>query len=153
MAYDRSPSDQPVSAGAIGGLIFATCVLIIIGAFQVVAGLAAIIDDEFYVVTRNYTFDLDTTAWGWIHLLFGLLLVATGFALFARQTWAGVTAIVLAGLSAVANFFFIPYYPFWAILVIALDVWVIWSLTRPGAIGTEARSSGPRGRREWRPRR
>jgi hypothetical protein len=136
MAYDRTPSDQQVSGGAIGGIIFAACVLILIGAFQVVAGLAAIIDDDFYVVTRNYTFDLDTTAWGWIHLLFGLLLAATGFGLFARQTWAGVTAIVLAGLSALANFFFIPYYPFWAIVVIALNVWVIWSLTRPYAIET-----------------
>jgi hypothetical protein len=136
MANDRTTGDRPVSGGAIGGLIFATCILILIGAFQVVAGLAAIIEGQFYVVTRNYTFDLDTTAWGWIHLLFGLLLIATGFGLFARQTWAGVTAIVLAGLSALANFFFIPYYPFWAILVIALDIWVIWSLTRPGALET-----------------
>ena len=58
------------------------------------------------------------------------------FGLFNRSPWAGVTAIILAGLSAVANFFFIPYYPFWAIVVIALDVWVIWSLTRPGVMET-----------------
>jgi hypothetical protein len=136
MADDRTTSGQPVSGWATGGITFAACMLLLIGAFQVVAGLAAIIDDEFFVVTRNYTFDLDTTAWGWIHLLLGLLLVATGFGLFARQAWAGVTAIVLAGWSALANFFFIPYYPFWAILVIALDVWVIWSLTRPFAVKT-----------------
>jgi hypothetical protein len=136
MADDRTTSGQPVSGWATGGITFAACMLLLIGAFQVVAGLAAIIDDEFFVVTRNYTFDLDTTAWGWIHLLLGLLLVATGFGLFARQAWAGVTAIVLAGWSALANFFFIPYYPFWAILVIALDVWVIWSLTRPYAVKT-----------------
>jgi hypothetical protein len=66
----------------------------------------------------------------------GALLVATGIGLFGRQAWAGVTAIVLASLSALANFFFIPYYPFWSILVIALNVWVIWALTRPGAIET-----------------
>jgi hypothetical protein len=65
-----------------------------------------------------------------------VLLLATGFGLFARRAWAGVTAIFLAMLSALANFFFIPYYPFWALLVIALDVWVIWSLTRPAAIRT-----------------
>ena len=47
-----------------------------------------------------------------------------------------VTGIFLASMSAVANFFFIPYYPLWAILLIALDIWVIWSLTRPGAIRT-----------------
>jgi hypothetical protein len=45
-------------------------------------------------------------------------------------------AIVLASLSAVANFFFIPYYPAWSILLIALNIWVIWSLTRPGAVDT-----------------
>jgi hypothetical protein len=105
----------------------------LIGAFQVGAGLSAIIDDEFFVVARNYTFDFATTAWGWIHLLLGVLLVVTGVGLFGRAAWAGVAAIFLASLSAVANFFFIPYYPGWAILIIALDVWVIWSLTRPGA--------------------
>ena len=60
--------------------------------------------------------------------------MATGWGLFSRSTWAGVTAIGLASLSAILNFFFIPYYPFWSILVIALDIWVIWALTRPGAI-------------------
>ena len=135
------PTQQPgrhesVSGWAVGGITFAACVLTLIGVFQIVAGLTAIFDDEFYVVTRNYTFDLDTTAWGWIHLLLGLALMGTGYGLFDRQTWAGVTGIVLAMLSTVANFFFIPYYPLWAILVIVLNVWVIWSLTRPGAIRT-----------------
>jgi hypothetical protein len=136
VATQQPPREEPVSGWALGGVTFAACVLTLIGAFQIVAGLTAIIDDDFYVVARNYTFDVDTSAWGWIHLLLGLTLVATGFGLFGRQTWAGVTAIFLAMLSALANFFFIPYYPFWAILVIALDIWVIWSLTRPGAVRT-----------------
>jgi uncharacterized membrane protein len=130
------PNRPEVSGWATGGITFAACVLTIIGFFQIIAGLVAIIDDEFFVVARNYTFELDTSAWGWIHLLIGILLVITGFGLFARSAWAGVAAIILAMLSAVANFFFIPYYPFWAILVIALDIWVIWALTRPGAIET-----------------
>ena len=132
-----SPTDpDEVSGWAVGGTVFAATVLMLIGVFQAIAGLVAIFDDDFYVVTRNYTFDLDVTAWGWIHLIIGILLVIVAYGLFARSTWAGVTAIVLASLSAVANFFFIPYYPFWAILVIALDIWVIWSLTRPGVIRT-----------------
>jgi hypothetical protein len=132
----QAPGDREVSGWALGGVTFAACVLTIVGVFQVIAGLAAIIDDEFFVVARNYTYDFDTSGWGWIHLLLGVLLVVTGFGLFGRAAWAGITAIFLASLSAVANFFFIPYYPVWAILVIALDVWVIWSLTRPGAIRT-----------------
>ena len=134
MANDRTSGDQRVSGWAVGGITFAAVVLMLIGFFQLVAGLSAIIDDEFFVVTRNYTFDLDTSAWGWIHLLLGLLLIFTAWGLFIGAGWAVVVGIFLAGLSALANFFFIPYYPFWAILVIALDVWVIWSLTRPGVI-------------------
>jgi hypothetical protein len=127
---------QEPSGWALSGVVFAASMLTLIGLFQIVAGLVAIIDDDFFLVARNYTFDLDTSAWGWLHLLIGLLLVFTGYGLFSRQTWAGVTAMVLAMLTAVENFFFIPYYPFWSILVIALSVWVMWALTRPGAIET-----------------
>ena len=129
-------SEEQVSGWAIGAIGFAASLLILVGGFQVIAGLAAIIDDQFYVVTRNYAFNLDASAWGWVHLVLGVVLVGTGFGLFARQVWAGVTAIFLAMLSALANFFFIPYYPFWALVVIALDIWIIWALTRPGAIRT-----------------
>jgi hypothetical protein len=62
--------------------------------------------------------------------------LATGFGLFARSTWAGVTGIKICALSAISNFFFIPYYPIWALLLIGLNIWVIWALTRPGAIKT-----------------
>jgi hypothetical protein len=131
---DRTPTGPPVSGWAVGGIAFAATVLTIIGVFQIIAGLVAIFNDDFYVVTQNYTFDLDTSAWGWIHLLLGILLVGTGWGLFSGATWAGVTAIVLASLSAIANFFFIPYYPFWSIVLIALDIWVIWAITRPGTL-------------------
>ena len=129
--YDQQ---QPVSGWATGGLLFAATLMFIIGTFQAIAGLVAIFDDGFYLVTENYVFDLDVTAWGWIHLLLGILLVVTGWALFARKPWAGVVGITLASLSAIANFFFIPYYPWWSLLVISLAIWVIWSLTRPGAL-------------------
>ncbi|HSL66118.1 MAG TPA: hypothetical protein VK874_15795 [Gaiellaceae bacterium] len=123
-----------LSAWAIGGISFAAALMIVLGSFQVIAGLTAIFDDDFYVVTENYVFDLDPSAWGWIHLLLGIVMLAAGFGLFAGRAWAAVVALTLAMLSAVVNFFLIPYYPFWAILVIALDVWVIWALTRPGAV-------------------
>jgi hypothetical protein len=133
--YDRD-QDRPVSGWAVGGIAFAATMMTMIGVFQALSGLVAIFNDEFYVVARNYTFDLDVTAWGWIHLIVGIGVFATGLGLFARATWAGVVAIMLCMLSALANFFFIPYYPFWSILVIALNVWVIWALTRPGAVNT-----------------
>jgi hypothetical protein len=133
MAQYESELDTPeVSGWAVAGITFAGTIMIMIGVFQAIAGLSAIFDDQFYVVTQNYAFDLDVTAWGWIHLLLGILVAVSGYFLFARRTWAAILAITLAVLSAIANFFFIPYYPFWSILMIALAVWVIWSLTRPG---------------------
>ena len=132
---DRSYPPEP-SGWAVGGIVFAASVLTLIGCFQAITGLVAILDDDFFVVTRNYTFDLDASTWGWVHLLLGIALVITGWGLFTRATWAVVTAIILAMLSALGNFFFIPYYPAWSIVVLTLDIWVIWSLTRPGAIET-----------------
>jgi hypothetical protein len=135
--YERRPDrEPPISGWAAGGIVFAATMLIIIGTFHAITGLVAVIDDEFYVVGPQYTFELDTTAWGWIHMLLGALVATCGWALLARKTWAGVMTIFLVSLSAVANFFFIPFYPFWSIVLIALDVWVIWAITRPGAIDT-----------------
>lgn len=133
----NDPRYEPdISGGAAAGIGFAAVILLMIGVFQFVIGLAAIIEDDLFVVGREYAFELDITAWGWLHLLIGIVLVLTGIGLFGRKAWAGVTAIVLATLSAIANFFFIPYYPAWSILIIALNIWVIWALTRPGAIRT-----------------
>jgi hypothetical protein len=139
MSMQTEPRQQrppQVSGWAMGGIAFAGTMMVLIGVFQALAGLVAIFDDEFYVVTQNYTFDLDVSAWGWIHLVIGLAILATGFGLFGRRPWAGITAIMLCMLSALANFFFIPYYPIWALLVIGLNIWVIWSVTRAGAMET-----------------
>jgi hypothetical protein len=133
--FPRNGAPEP-SGWALSGVVFAASLLTLVGMFQIVTGLVAVFDDEFFVVARNYTFHLDTTVWGWIHLILGVVLLLTGFGLFRRSAWAGVAAIWLAMLSALLNFFSIPYYPVWAIVVIALDVWVIWALTRPGAIDT-----------------
>ena len=133
---DQRGSEPPVSGWATGGITFAATMAVLIGTFQVLEGLVALFNDEFFVVTRNYTFDLDVTAWGWIHLIIGVVMLIVGFGLFSRATWAAVVAVVVALLSAVSNFFFIPYYPIWALLLIGLNVWIIWAVTRPGAIKT-----------------
>jgi hypothetical protein len=136
MTGNRAVGSQADSGWAMIGVAFAATMMLLIGAFQVIAGLAAIINDEYFGRVRGYAFHLDITAWGWIHLILGLAIVGAGIGLFARQTWAGVVALFLVVLSAIDNFFFIPYQPFWALLLIAIDIWVIWSLTRPRALGT-----------------
>jgi hypothetical protein len=131
---DYTTRETSVSGWAIGGVTFAATIMVLVGIFEAIAGLAAIFDDDFYAVTTNYAFDLDVTAYGWLHLIVGILVAWAGFSLFSRKAWAGIVAIVLAVVSAVTNFFFIPYYPFWSILMIALAVWVIWAVTRPDAL-------------------
>ena len=132
------PPRQPQPSGwAMGGVTFAASMLGLIGIFQIIAGLTAVFNDDFFVVARHYTFNLDTSVWGVIHIVIGVLLIGTCVGLIGGKTWAGMAAIFLAILAAVENFFFIPYYPLWAIIVIALCVWVIWALTRPGAIAGE----------------
>jgi hypothetical protein len=127
----RETRREEVSGWAIGGTVFAGVIMLLVGVFHAIAGLVAILDDQFFVVSQNYTFEFDITSWGWIHLIAGVIVVLAGIYVFSGATWARVVGIALAVLSAVANFFFIPYYPFWSLLMIALAVFVIWSLSRP----------------------
>ena len=136
MTDNRAVEPQAESGWAMSGVAFAATMLLLIGAFHVVAGLAAILNDEYFGIVRGYAFHLDITSWGWIHLVIGLALIVTGVGLFSRAVWAGVVALFVVVLSAIDNFFFIPYQPFWALLLIALDAWVIWALTRPRALRT-----------------
>ena len=129
MAQGSHAGERRTSAWATGLALFAGLMMIMIGSFQAIIGFAAILEDEFYVVTPNYAFEVDATTWGWIHLLLGIVLVLAGLGAIAGQLWARVVGITLAVLSAIANFFFIPYYPLWSIVIIALDVFVIWALS------------------------
>ena len=137
---EQSPSQFP-SAGrgreapsglAVGLILFAAIMMIMTGAFQALSGLIGIFENEFYVATRDYLFEFDATTWGWTHLILGVIVIMAGLGLMSGQTWARVVGITLALLSAIANFLFIPYYPFWSMTIIALDVFVIWALAAHG---------------------
>lgn len=119
-------------AWAVGGTVFAAVMMIILGIWQIIIGIAAIARSEFFVVAPNYVYEIDTTAWGWVHLGIGVLALLAGLFLFTGALWARIVGIALALLSAVANFFFLPYYPLWSLAVIALDVFVIWALASVG---------------------
>ncbi|MEU2793316.1 hypothetical protein [Streptomyces sp. NPDC007100] len=123
------PRIRPV---AIGGVVFAVCMLGIIGTYHAIAGLAAIIDHNFYRSQQNYAYDFSVSGWGWLQLLSGLVILAAAFHLFNGRTWARAVGIGVAAASALENFFFTPYYPVWSVIIIALDVLVIWSLATYG---------------------
>ena len=127
---DRTDAD--VSGWAVGLAAFAGAIMVLIGIFQAFAGLAAIFEDEFFVVAPNYIYDIDVTTWGWIHLILGAIVGLAGISIYSGATWARSVGVLLAILAAVANFFFIPYYPVWSVLIIALCVAVIWALVTYG---------------------
>jgi hypothetical protein len=124
------------SATAVGFTVFAAAMLMIIGVFQAIAGLAAIAKDDASVYARtddaSYYLSLDTTQWGWIHLVIGIVVFCAGLGVLSGQVWARTVGVIVAGASAIVNFAFIPIYPVWSIVIIAVDVIVIWALTVHG---------------------
>ena len=123
---------QQRSGAAVGFATFAGVLMITIGVWHAIAGFAGIIEDEFYAATPNYIFELDATAWGWTHLIAGIVIGLAGIGLFSGAVWARTVGVVLAVVSLIANFAFIPFYPVWSIALIALNIGVIWALTVHG---------------------
>jgi hypothetical protein len=125
--------DYPQPTAWAGLVVFAGVMLLMLGAFQVIEGIVALIRDDYYLVTRNgLVLTFDYTAWGWIHLIIGVIAVLTGIGVFLGRMWARVLGIIIAGLSALANMAFLPAYPIWSTIVIAFDVLVIYALARHG---------------------
>jgi hypothetical protein len=131
MSTTSSPraSREPGSGWAFGVTTFAGVMLATVAVFQVLEGIAAIAEDDIYVTGIKYAYEIDVTTWGWVHLILGIIGVATGLGLLAGQAWARVTGIALAVVAALANFAFLPYYPLWSLLIIGFYVLVIWALT------------------------
>lgn len=120
------------SAWAVGWTVFAAVMMVMIGVFHAIAGLVAIFDDDFFTQVREYIFDFDADTWGWIHLILGILLVIAGAALFTGSVAARIVGVVLAALSMLAAFAWLPYYPVWSIVIIAVAISVVWALTVHG---------------------
>jgi len=117
---------------AVGTSVFAGTFMVLIGILHAIQGVVALVNDTFYVVGEKWTFSFDVTTWGWIHLLLGILVAFAGFFVFRGAVWARTIGVLLAAFSAIVNFTWLPYYPVWALVVIALDVLVIWALTIHG---------------------
>jgi hypothetical protein len=117
-----------------GWIAFAGVIMVMLGIFHAIQGLVAIFKDEYYLVGQSgLTVNVDYTAWGWIHLIAGIILAAAGMCLFAGMIWARVVGVILALLSAVINIGFLAAYPLWSLIMIALDVTIIYSLIVHGS--------------------
>ena len=114
---------------AAGTSIGAAVIMVTVGIIQFCQGLGAVLEDKVFVVGVEYVYKFDLTTWGWIHLILGILVAAVGLALFTGAGWARVSAIIVAAVSILANFLWLPYYPVWSLVIIALDVVVIWAVS------------------------
>lgn len=113
---------------ATSGAAFGAVMLITAGLFQILQGIAAILRNQIYLTGADYVYAFDVSAWGWIHLVMGIIAVAVAVGVLRGATWGIVAGIVVGGLAALTNFAFIPYYPFWSLIILAFNVFVIWSL-------------------------
>lgn len=122
--YDR--------ALARGFATFGAIMLIVNGAFHAITGLVALLNDDFYVAEREWSFDFTVTTWGWVHLIGGIILVLAGFGIFSGNRAARIVGVIAASISAIVNFAWLPYQPIWSILMITLTIPVIWALSVHG---------------------
>ncbi len=122
---------QP-SGWAIGWTAFAAIMMLMLGVWWIIAGLVAVVDDDFFVVTQEWIFKFSTTTWGWIHIVLGVVILLSGFGLFTGNVWARTVGVILALFAGLAAFAWLPYFPVWAIIFIAVSVAIIWSLTAHG---------------------
>jgi len=125
-------SQQQPSGWAIGWTFFAAFIMMMVGVWHAIAGLAAIVNDDFMVITQEYVFKFDSSTWGWINLLVGIVVVFAGFGLFTGAVWARTVGVIMAMVSGISAFAWLPYQPFWAFLMILAAISVIWALTTHG---------------------
>lgn len=121
---------QTGNSETITGLsLFAGIALLMSGLFSILLGVTGIARDHLFS-PAGYAFRFELTAWGWIHLVVGVVLVIAGVGVLADQSWGRGAGVAVAGISLVTQFMFIPYYPAWSISVMILDLLIMWTLSR-----------------------
>jgi hypothetical protein len=126
------PHREPT--GWVGWVVFASVILMMVGAFQAIAGLTAIFNDDYFLVNDSgLVLELDYTAWGWIHLVLGIGVILAGVSILRGHMYGRIIGVIAASLSALANLAFLSAYPVWTVLMIALDVIVIHALVVHGS--------------------
>ncbi len=132
MSREMSAPPADYSGTAAGWSMFAGIMLMIYGVVDIIQGIVALANDEFFVIGQEYIFKFDVTTWGWIHILGGIILVASGAGIFSGNVLARTVGVVMASLGIIWNFAWLPYYPIWSIIAIGIGITVIWALTAHG---------------------
>jgi hypothetical protein len=124
----RHDAGSDASLWAGGGTMFAGVLMLVNGVLGVFEGIAGIAKDDVYERIGDYVYKFNLATWGWIHLILGLVIAATGWGILKGASWAKATGVALAALGIVAQFLWLPYTPVWAVISIAIGVFVIWAL-------------------------
>jgi hypothetical protein len=119
---------RQVSNRGVVGATFAAVIMIIAGIFGVLQGIILLARGAIYVQPPGYWINTSASTWGWWHLIVGFLVLVVGLGVLSGAAWARWIGIILVGLQAITNFLYIPVQPFWALTLIAIDLWVIHSL-------------------------
>lgn len=132
-SHTADPAADPPGGGvktgfAAFGSITGAMILVMNGILQILEGVSALSDDRIIVLGQQYAYQWTPTGWGWIHVVLGALIALIGLAVMTGSDIARVFAIILACLAIITNFLWLPYYPWWSVLLIALNMFVIWAL-------------------------
>jgi hypothetical protein len=141
----RVPETGPISessGAAIGWVTFAGVIMIVEGSFEILAGLGALINSNLFGDNVDTIFEQSAESWGWWHLVIGGVIVLAGFGVFTGNILARIVGVIAAAISAIAAFAWLPIYPVWGVIVIAVDIAVIWALTVHGRAIQKAERMG-----------
>jgi hypothetical protein len=115
-----------------GLVLFASVLLVIVGCFNLIYGIAAIANSHVFTANAHYVFG-NLRTWGWITLIIAVLQLAAAAGVVAGNQWARWFGVAVLGLSAIDQMFFIPAYPFWSLMIIAVDVIALYGLCAYGS--------------------
>ena len=116
-----------------GWTAFGAIMIIISGAINGIQGLVAVLADSVYLTSgKGSALILDTTQWGWVHLILGLVLIGVGLGLIRGVMWARVLAVIVLMVNMITQMMMMPAYPFWSLIVIGFDAIVLWAITVHG---------------------
>ena len=138
MNGDRSTGIPPYTdtteklPAGTGFVVFGGMMMILLGTFNAVEGLAGLFDGGYYTTNDTALFDANIKGWGWYLLVMGVVVAITGMGVIAGKHWARTVAVVILMLNAVSHLIFMPAQPAWAVIVITLDVVIIYSIVTHG---------------------
>lgn len=123
--YEEAGARRRAAAGVT---LFAAVAMMLSGIWNILEGVAGVIQNTFVLVLPNYVYTLSATGWGWFHIIVGAVVLAAGIGLFIDKTWARIVAVGVVAISMIVNFLYVPYLPIWSIVLIGLDLAIIWAL-------------------------